>query len=79
MNPGRFCGGIQPGRLTEEILLDPGDLLHPVQGIVVSNPVNKSVPAMNVLGYERLVIQLFLDDHMMKTHRQGRIRTRSHL
>ena len=75
--PAGLVVAYKPGRLANQILVDPGNLLHPVQGIIVFDPFHKLVPAVHILGDKFLVVQLLFNDDIVETQGQGRIRARA--
>jgi hypothetical protein len=56
----------------DEIPLDPGDLLHLLEGVLL-RPLHKGFPAVHVLIYKVLVKEILIDDHLEESHGQGRI------
>ena len=79
VDTGRSGGGVQPGRLANQIPVDPGDFLHEVQGIVFFDPFHKLIPAVDILGDKFLVVQFLFNNDIMEAQGQGRVRARPDL
>ncbi len=79
MDTGRFGRSVHPRRLTDQVLVHPGDLLDLFQWIIFHHPFFERIPAMDIIFHETLLIKVFLDDDAVKTQSHGRICSRTDL